>query len=294
MSITLIVERQDRPRGFTIIPNHILNDQRLSLKAKGLISGLLSLKSDYDRLSVEHLAKIYKTGTTLIRSGVQELKDAGYLEIEQKYDTRGYYAGYEWRLSDHPKPSVMSEISTESPYVENPHSDQPPSDHQKPTKTYKTKKLINQNTTTTPQPVSGVAVQDLRLTAPMLAETSDQVFKALEQVAPADRQRMLDELSAAIKSGTIKTTPIRWFHGVLKRYREGTFNFRPVAPQAVLEAAPSIPASKARNSPPSVKASERSGVGLEYLGKLKRATRSSNSPPPCGLTDEGPLLDYDK
>ncbi|WPM27009.1 hypothetical protein OGV25_01305 [Pseudomonas sp. P1B16] len=188
----------------------------------------------------------------------------------------------------------MSEIDTESPYVENPHSEQPPSENQKPTKTYKPKKLINQNTTTTRQPVSGVAVQELRLTAPMLAETSDQVFKALEQVAPADRQRMLDELSAAIKSGTIKTTPIRWFHGVLKRYREGTFNFRPVTPQAVLEADPSIPVRAARNSPPSVKASERSGVGLEYLGKLKRVTRSSNSSPARGLTDEGPLSDHDK
>lgn len=277
-----------------MIPNHILNDQRLSLKAKGLISGLLSLRPDYDRLSVEHLAKIYKTGTTSIRSGVQELKDAGYLEIEQKYDSRGYYAGYEWRLSDHPKPFVVHEIGTESPYVENPHSDQPPSENQKPTKTYKPKELINQNTTTTRQPVQGVAVQGLRLTAPMLAETSDQVFKALEQVAPADRQRMLDELSAAIKSGTIKTTPIRWFHGVLKRYREGTFNFRPVAPQAVLEADPSIPVRTARNSPPSVKASERSGVGLEYLGKLKRVTRSSNSSPARGLTDEEPLSDHDK
>lgn len=294
MSITLIVEKQDQPRGFTIIPNHILNDQKLSLKAKGLISGLLSLKPDYDRLSVEHLAKIYKTGTTSIRSGVQELKDAGYLDIEQKHDARGHYAGYEWRLRDHPKPSALPESGTGSPPVENPHSDRPPAENLRPTKTYKSKKLINQNTTTTRQPVPAVAVRELRLTAPMLAETSDQVFKALEQVAPADRQRLLDELSAAIKSGTIKTTPIRWFHGVLKRYREGTFNFRPVPPQSVLEATPSIPVSAARNSPPSVKASERSGVGLEYLGKLKRATRSSNSSPARGLTDEGPLSDHDQ
>lgn len=277
-----------------MIPNHILNDKRLSLKAKGLISGLLSLRPDYEGLSVEHLAKIYKTGTTSIRSGVQELKDAGYLEIEQKYDTRGYYAGYDWRLSDHPKPSVSPEIDTESPYVENPHSDRPPSENQRPTKTYKTKKLKNQNTTTPPQRVPEPAQQDLRLTAPMLAETREQVFKALEQVAPVDRQRMLDELCATIKSGTIKTTPIRWFHGALKRYREGTFNFRPAPPQAVLEAGPSIPVNTARDSPPSVKARDRSGVGLEYLGKLKRTTRSSNLSPACGSTDEVPLSDHDQ
>jgi hypothetical protein len=171
---------------------------------------------------------------------VQELKKAGYLEIEQKNDIRGHFAGYEWRLSDYPKSSELPEICTDTPYVENPHTDKPRSDKQSLTKTYKTKKQKNQNTTTALQPATTLAHQELRITAPMLAETSDQVFKALEQVAPADRQRMLDELSAAIKSGAIKTTPIRWFHGVLKRYREGTFNFRPVAPQTTGESGPSV------------------------------------------------------
>ena len=228
---------------------------------------------------------------------MQELKKAGHLEIEQKNDIRGHFAGYEWRLSDYPKSSELPEICTDTPYVENPHTDKPRSDKQSLTKTYKTKKTKkqkNQNTTTALQPATTLAHQELRITAPMLAETSDQVFKALEQVAPADRQRMLDELSAAIKSGAIKTTPIRWFHGVLKRYREGTFNFRPVAPQTTGESGPSVPVSTARNSSPSVKASKRSGVGLEYLGKLKRATKSSNSSPACDLTDEEPLYDHDQ
>lgn len=272
-----------------MVPNHILRDKNLSLKAIGLISELLSLPPNYDRLSIEHLNHLYKDGTASIRSGVQELKNAGYLEIEQKYDARGHFAGYEWRLSDHPKSSELPEICTKNPYAENPHTDKPTSDKQSLTKTYKTKKQKNKNTTTALQPATALAQQELRITAPMLAETSGQVFKALEQVAPADRQRMLDELSAAIKSGAIKTTPIRWFHGVIKRYREGTFNFRPVAPQTAGESGPSVPVSTARNSPPSVKASERSGVGLEYLGKLKRATKSLNSSAACGLTDEEPL-----
>ena len=292
MSITLIVERTHNLKGFTMIPNHILKDINLSLKAKGLISGLLSLPPNYDGLSIEHLKGIFKEGTASIRSGVQELKKAGYLEIEQKYDARGHFAGYEWRLSDHPKSSEPPQICTEIPYAENPHTEKPTSDNQSLTKTYKTKKQKNKNTTTL-QPATALTRQELRITAPMLAETSEQVFKALEQVAPDDRQRMLDELSAAIKSGAIKTTPIRWFHGVLKRYREGTFNFRPLPPQAALESGPSVPIGTARNSPPSVIASERSGIGLEYLGKLKRATRSSSSPSACGLTDEGPLSNLD-
>ena len=35
MSITLIVERTSNLKGFTMVPNHILKDKNLSLKAKG-------------------------------------------------------------------------------------------------------------------------------------------------------------------------------------------------------------------------------------------------------------------
>ena len=281
-----------------MVPNHILNDKKLSLKAKGLLSGLLSLRPDYDRLSIEHLAEIYDTGTTLIRSGVQELKKAGYLEIEQKYDARGHYAGYEWRLSDHPKSSDRPEIGAENPYVENPHSDHPNSENPRLTKTYKTKKQKKQNTTTVLQPATTLAQQELRITAPMLAETSDQVFKALEQVPPADRQRMLDELSAAIKSGAIKTTPIRWFHGVLKRYREGTYNFRSAAPQPLLkgdaQALTGTPGEQAHNFPPSVRSTERSSVGLEYLSKLKKTKCGSKSSSSSDSTNEQPSFGDDE
>ncbi|POP89715.1 helix-turn-helix domain-containing protein [Pseudomonas syringae pv. avii] len=279
MSITLLVERQSQSRGFTMIPNHIINDENLSLKAKGLISALLSLPPGYEHLSVERLAVKYKTGTTAIRSGIKELQHAGYLKVEQKYDTRGHYAGYEWRLRDQPENSKVTEISQDLPYMENPHSGDPTSDNPRPINTYKTKKPKTKNTTTTQPPILGEVQQELRLTAPMLTETSEQVFKALGQVDPLDRQRMLDELCAAIKSGAIKTTPIRWFHGALKRYREGAFNFTALTSQDVQENSPAKSVSTARDSPPSVNASKRSDVGLEYLGKLKKTTRSPNSSP---------------
>ena len=298
MSITLIVERQSHSKGFTMIPNHIINDENLSLKAKGLIASLLSLRPDYDGLSIEHLAKIHQAGTTAIRSGVQELKDAGYLEIEQKYDARGHYSGYEWRLRDHSKRSKIPEFGTEIPNVENPRSDQPTSGIPRSTNTYTKQKLKKPNTTTSLANADGLPVPPLRLTAPMLTETREQVFKALEQVPLADQQRMLDELSAAIKAGTIKTTAVRWFHGVIKRYREGTYNFKPLAPQSLLErdpqTLPSTPQKAAQNGPPSVRANERSDLGKEYLSKLKRTRRSTNSSPAFELSNEGRLLGQDE
>ena len=281
MSISIIVDRKSSSKCFTIIPNHIINDKNLSLKAKGLISALLSLPPGYEYLSVERLAAKYKTGTTAIRSGLQELKDAGYLEIEQKYDAHGHYAGYEWRLSDHPKQSQIPENRTESPYTENPHSDYPLSENPRHINTNKTKKRNSEKTTTSPSSHPAPPLQELRLKAPMLAETREQVFKALNQVAPADQQRMLDELSDAIKAGTINTTAIRWFHGVIKRYQEGTYNFKPQPPQLVLQqftqTLPSAPQQAIQSAPTSVTADGGHDLGNTSLSRLPRGTRALRS-----------------
>jgi len=268
-----------------MIPNHIINDENLSLKAKGLISALLSLPPGYEYLSVERLAGKYKTGTTAIRSGMQELQDAGYLEVEQKYDSQGHYAGYEWRLSDYPKRSGLPGIDHENPYMENPHSDSPTMENPRHINTYKTKKIKNKNTTTSQPTHPLLPPQELRLKAPVLEETRAQVFKALEYIPPADQQRMLDELSAAIKAGTIKTTAIRWFHGAIKRYQEGTYNFKPQPPQPVLEQRPQIlaiaPQEPVQNAPPGSTAHVPHGIGNDHLSKLPRGSRRLKSYSKC-------------
>lgn len=297
MSISLTVDRKSSSKGFTRVPNHIINDPNLSLKAKGLISSLLSLPPGYHP-SVEGLAKKHGTGTSAIRSGLQELRDAGYLKVDKKYDVSRQFAGYEWRLSDHPEGLEVPDYYREKPYAENPHVDSPASEDTKLINTNKTKKPKNKNTTTPPPQLPGLAEQGLRINAPMLTETRDQIMKALEHVAPTDRQRMLDELSAAIKSGAIKTTAIRWFHGVIKRYREGTYNFRPEAPQPILEACSQTPPGALQEptqiGPPSVTANERSNVGLEHLSKLKKNRCSSNSSSASHLTNEGHVSDQDQ
>ena len=298
MSISLTVNRKSSSKGFTRVPNHIINNPNLSLKAKGLISSLLSLPPGYQYLSVEGLAKKHDTGTSAIRSGLQELRDAGYLKVDKKYDASRQFAGYEWRLSDHPEGLEVPDFCRQKPYAENPHVDSPASENTKLINTNKTKKPKNKNTTTPLPQLPGLAAQGLRINAPMLTETRDQIMKALEQVAPADRQRMLDELSAAIKSGAIKTTAIRWFHGVIKRYREGTYNFKSEAPQPILEACsqtpPAAPQEPTQIGPPSVTTNERSNVGLKHLSKLKKRWCSSNSSSASHLTNEGHISDQDQ
>ena len=105
--------------------------------------------------------------------------------------------------------------------MDKPKTDKPNPDKQVHINTKQTIRPKNKKTTTSLDSAPVAGDPPLRLSALVSAETRSQIFKALEQVAPVDQQRMLNELSAAIKAGSIKTTAIRWFHGVIKRYRDG-------------------------------------------------------------------------
>ena len=236
---------------------------------------LLSLPPNPRHLSIEFIAKQSQDGVSAVRSGIEELKVIGYLDIRQKYNARGQYDGVEWNLRDTPCGFEKLEKARETPDAENPNSDQPPSEKQRLINTDKTKNPKNKKTTTTTTIEKSVEIfEDLRFSATMLAETQIQVRKALEQVAPCDRQRMLDDFCSAVRSGVINKSQLGWLHGVIKRYRNGEYNFKPLPPVPVSTS--HAARSPDTNSPaPSVdaltvKSAERSSVALESLKKLKK------------------------
>ncbi|MDD2005969.1 helix-turn-helix domain-containing protein [Pseudomonas putida] len=253
---------------------------------------LLSLPSGYQYLTMESLSKKNGTGAAATRSGLQELETAGYLSIERTHDARGRFAKTVWHISDEPSARIDSAPYCENPNVDKPKTDKPHPDKQTHINTKQTIKQKNKKTTTSPTPGPVVGDPPLKLAALVSADTRSQIFKALEQVAPVDQQRMLNELSTAIKAGTIKTTAIRWFHGIIKRYREGSYNFKdqPSArePASADNAPPMPPTARHKESPSTVKNESRSTVGKEYLKKLKINRSSSGLSPVRILTIEGP------
>lgn len=74
----MAVFRVERTRDYTVICNHHLKDMNLSLKAKGLLSIMLSLPDTWN-YTTRGLAAICKEGVDAIRSGIQELEKAGYI-----------------------------------------------------------------------------------------------------------------------------------------------------------------------------------------------------------------------
>ena len=72
-----MIHRQPRiTTNFTVVPNQILNDGRISFRAKGLLVHILS-KPDHWRTTTSHLATIGPDGRQAIQTMMRELEQAG-------------------------------------------------------------------------------------------------------------------------------------------------------------------------------------------------------------------------
>ena len=86
---------------FTQIPNDWVRDSRLSLKAIGLLTQLMSHRPGWN-MSISSLARFNKTGTDTIKSAVKELELLGYLNRsdKQEHNEDGTFADYVWTTAD--------------------------------------------------------------------------------------------------------------------------------------------------------------------------------------------------
>lgn len=102
---------------FTVMSNYHLKDKDMSLKAKGLLSIMLSLPSDWD-YSVAGLQTRSKDGKDGTTSALIELEKLGYLIRKKAIDEKGRFAGYDYHIYEKPQ--------TDKPLTENPPTEKPP------------------------------------------------------------------------------------------------------------------------------------------------------------------------
>ena len=119
------VIRTEKTDNFTIMANHHLRDMSLSLKARGLLSLMLSLPDDWD-YSARGLACLCRDGENSIRSALKELEQAGYVVRSQRRNSRGKIVNTEYVIYEMPHHAAPS---VENPHVENPHVENPQVDH---------------------------------------------------------------------------------------------------------------------------------------------------------------------
>lgn len=96
------VIRVEHNANYTTMSNHHLRDERLSLRAIGLMSKMLSLPEDWD-YTVKGLCAIVKEGREAVRKALMELEAAGYLVREQGRSSGGNFASNDYTLFEEPR-----------------------------------------------------------------------------------------------------------------------------------------------------------------------------------------------
>lgn len=131
------VMRVNRNKNYTTMSNTHLRDKNLSLKAKGLLSTILSLPDDWN-YSISGIVSICKENESSVKSGLNELKEAGYMVIEKLYSDESGTGKFKYvynifenpedseKLRKHIKEKEIERASKgENPQVENPPLENP-------------------------------------------------------------------------------------------------------------------------------------------------------------------------
>ena len=114
--------RVNKNVNYTVMSNYHLQDKKLSLKAKGLLSYMLSLPDDWD-YSLKGLTIGCKDGIDSVRSAVHELEDGGYLCRSKVRDARGRIVDYNYEVFELPQKELIEKRPApvpNSPSSENP------------------------------------------------------------------------------------------------------------------------------------------------------------------------------
>lgn len=111
----------NKSKDYTVLSNHHLRDKNLSLKAKGLLTVMLSLPDDWD-YSINGLVAICLEGKGSITSTIKELEENNYLIRTLEKDNLGKFIGYNYDVYEKP--------FTDKPYTNNPLTENPLTDNQ--------------------------------------------------------------------------------------------------------------------------------------------------------------------
>ena len=121
----MAVYRVERTRDYTVMSNCHLKDTSLSLKAKGLLSMMLSLPNEWN-YNTRGLAAICKEGVDAIGSAIRELEGRGYIVRRQLRGADGRITDTEYTIYEQPQhpdpPAPPDAPGPDMPHPENPYA----------------------------------------------------------------------------------------------------------------------------------------------------------------------------
>ena len=124
----MAVFRVERNKGYTVMSNHHLRNKDLTLKAKGLLSQMLSLPEDWD-YTLAGLSHINREKIDAIREAVRELERVGYIIRSRERDEKGRLRGADYVIYEQPQPPISDLPTLENPILDNPTLEKPTQDN---------------------------------------------------------------------------------------------------------------------------------------------------------------------
>ena len=120
----MAVFRVERTAGYTVMSNHHLRNKNLSLKAKGLLSQMLSLPEDWD-FTLAGLSYINREKIDAIREAIRELEKAGYVVRSRERDDKGRLRGADYIIYEQPQQPALDLPALDNPMLDNPTQEKP-------------------------------------------------------------------------------------------------------------------------------------------------------------------------
>ena len=147
VELDMSVIRIHKTNNFTVMSNHHFKEKKMSLKAKGLLSLMLSLPDDWN-YSVSGLVKLSKDGKDGVMSALQELEKFGYLTRQQQFNAKGQFSGIEYNIFEEPQTEnpITDKQNTALPISANQDAENPQQLNTNPLITKNNKSIKESNT----------------------------------------------------------------------------------------------------------------------------------------------------
>ena len=126
-----MIFRVNKTSDYVVMSNRHFREKQMSLKAKGLLSEMLSLPDDWD-YSIAGLAAINKESVTSIKSALAELQEFGYLKIEKMYPDKSSSGRieYVYNVYEYPQNQVVDNQPIEKQEIEKQEVENQPLENQ--------------------------------------------------------------------------------------------------------------------------------------------------------------------
>lgn len=121
------IVRVHKTQNFTVMSNYHFKERKMSLKAKGLLSLMLSLPDDWN-YSISGLVSLSKDGKDSVMSTLAELEKFGYLKRDRTTDSKGRFSGVEYNIYEQPQPKepIADNQNSDNQNEEKQNAENPP------------------------------------------------------------------------------------------------------------------------------------------------------------------------